>query len=155
MAEVAYRLIGRLTELGQSMAVAESLTGGLVCGALTAVPGSSAVVRGAIVAYATASKHEVLGVPRAVLDAHGAVHPDTAAAMAEAVRARFGSDWGLATTGVAGPDPQEGHPVGTVHIALAGEEGTLVETLHTHGDRAQIRSHAVAAVLELADRTIY
>ncbi len=112
--------IAALTARGQTIAVAESLTGGLVAAALTAVPGASAVVRGGVVAYATDLKAELLGVPADLLERYGAVHPEVAAAMAAGVRDRLRAGYGLATTGVAGPDPAEGKPVGTVYIAVAG-----------------------------------
>jgi nicotinamide-nucleotide amidase len=138
-----------LTERGQTVAVAESLTGGLLAAALVEVPGASVVFRGGIVAYATDLKSALLGVPADLLERHGAVHPDVAGAMAEGVRARLDATFGLATTGVAGPDPADGQPVGTVHIAAAGPLGTKRQALSLAGDRRSIREQTVAHALTL------
>ncbi|MFI8404806.1 CinA family protein [Streptomyces sp. NPDC090109] len=121
----AARVLALLAERGQTLAVAESLTGGLVAAELTGVPGASASFRGSVTAYATALKHELLGVDEALLAERGAVDPEVASQMAAGVRARLGADWGIATTGVAGPDPQDGQPVGTVYVAVAGPAGTV------------------------------
>jgi len=142
-------LLARLAERGSTVAVAESLTGGLVTATLTEVPGSSAVVRGGVVAYATAVKADVLGVGRQLLAQVGPVSPDVAAEMASKVRDLLGATYGLATTGVAGPDPQDDHPVGEVHVAVAGPSGTHVRSLAMTGTRAQVRLATVDVVLEL------
>lgn len=138
-----------LAERGQTLAVAESLTGGLVAGELTAVPGASRVFRGSVTAYATELKRDVLGVDGGLLAERGAVDPDVAVAMAEGVRLRLAADWGLATTGVAGPEPQDGKPVGTVHLAVASPAGTSSVALRLAGDRAAIRAATVTAAMEL------
>jgi nicotinamide-nucleotide amidase len=117
---VVHRL---LAERSATVAVAESLTGGLLGAELTAMPGSSATFAGGVVAYDTRLKAALLGVPEDLLARHGAVHPEVAVAMAEGVRDRLGATYGLAVTGVAGPDPQDGRPVGTVHIGVAGPDG--------------------------------
>lgn len=139
---VAALVAGRLT-----VATAESLTGGLVCAALTAVPGASAVVRGGVVAYATDVKSAVLGVDADVLRRHGAVSRETAAAMAVGVRSLLSADVGIATTGVAGPDRQDGRPAGTVHVAVASAAGVDVisrdDEGRLSGDRAAIRRQVV------------
>jgi nicotinamide-nucleotide amidase len=151
----AAELIGLLATRQRTVAAAESLTGGLVAAALTSVPGASAVFRGGVVAYATELKAELLGVDLAVLAAHGAVSPEVAAAMAAGARDRLGAAFGLATTGVAGPDPAEGHPVGTVYIAASradqgpAGEGTWVRRLALHGSRDDIRGQTVAHALAL------
>lgn len=140
-----------------SVASAESLTGGLVGAALTTVPGSSDVYRGGVVVYATDAKARVLGVPRALLNERGPVDPDVAEAMAIAVRQRFGATYGIATTGVAGPTEQQGQPVGTVHIALAGPDSegpAWVRTVKFSGDRARIRRNTVQAALDLLRRRL-
>lgn len=144
------RLIHTLTARGLTVAVAESLTGGLVVAELVSVPGASAVVRGGIVAYATELKHDLLGVDAALLAAGGPIQAAVAEQMAAGVRARLRADVGLATTGVAGPDPQDGHPPGEVWIALATGEGTRSVRLELGGDRAGIRRETVEAVIELA-----
>jgi len=142
-----------LARRGATVAVAESLTGGLVCARLVDVPGVSAVLRGGVVAYATDLKRTLLGVDGDLLDRSGAVDPDVAAQMAAGVRDRLGADYGVATTGVAGPDPQDGRPPGTVHVAVSGPGGadrpTGVASLILPGDRAQVREAAVEAALRL------
>lgn len=137
-----------------TIAVAESLTGGLVAAALTSVPGSSTVFRGGIVAYATELKASLLDVPSGLLDAHGAVHPDVAAAMARGVRTRLGSSVGLATTGVAGPGPAEGKPAGTVFVAVDGPFGAAGAGLQLAGDRAEVRDSSVREVLSMLVRAL-
>ena len=146
-------LLDRLAGRGQTVAVAESLTGGLVVAALTDVAGASRVVRGGVVAYATAVKADVVGVDPALLRREGAVHPDVARAMAEGVRVLLSTTYGVATTGVAGPEPQDGSPVGEVHVAVAAPGGTRVHTLAVDPGlgRSGVRGEAVAAALELLD----
>ncbi|WP_245769394.1 CinA family protein [Streptomyces indicus] len=118
-AELQQLLVSR----NETVAVAESLTGGMVAAELTAVPGASKVLRGSVTAYATEIKHSVLGVDGTLLAERGAVDPEVARQMALGVRRLLGADWGIATTGVAGPDPQDGQPVGTVFVAVAGPGG--------------------------------
>ncbi len=144
-------IIGLLIARGRTLAVAESLTGGMLAAALTAIPGSSAAFRGGVVCYATDLKAALLGVPPELLDRHGAVHPAVAAAMAEAACRRLTAAIGAATTGVAGPDPADGQPVGTVFIAVSGGAGagTQVRSLALSGDRQQIRVATVTQVLDL------
>jgi nicotinamide-nucleotide amidase len=113
-------LVFALSERGQTVAVAESLTGGMVCSSLIEVPGASAAVRGGVVAYATELKHRLLDVDGDLLARNGPVDPDVAAQMALGVRERLGADWGVATTGVAGPEPQDGVAPGRVYLAVAG-----------------------------------
>lgn len=154
MAADVLRLLG---VRGETLAVAESLTGGLVAAEITAAPGASKVFRGSVTAYATELKHEVLGVDAHLLAAHGAVNPQVAAQMAAGVRKVLGTDWGLATTGVAGPEPQDGQPVGTVFVAVDGPFGAdsecpvggKVAALRLNGDRAEIRMESVRSVLAL------
>lgn len=146
---LAARLVEALSSRGETVSSAESLTGGLVTAALTAVPGSSAVLLGGIVAYATPLKAELLGVDVDLLDHRGAVDADVALAMALGVRERTGSTYGLATTGVAGPDPSEGKAVGTVFVAVCGPRTTRVQALALAGDRQEIRTATVGAVLGL------
>ncbi len=144
---------------GATLAVAESLTGGALGAAVTAVPGVSATFRGAVVAYATDLKGELLGVPAELLARVGPVDPLVAAGMAAGVRSRLGATYGLATTGVAGPDPQGGHRPGEVYLGLAG--GDRLRLLHRRvdlpGDRSAVRTGAVLAALgflaeQLADQ---
>ncbi|MEX0171855.1 CinA family protein [Streptomyces sp. LMG1-1-1.1] len=150
----AARVLALLAERDHTLAAAESLTGGLVAAELTGVPGASASFRGSVTAYATALKHELLGVDRALLAERGAVDPEVALQMAAGVRDRLGADWGISTTGVAGPDPQDGQAVGTVYVAVAGPAATgaragKVVSLRLNGDRADIRKESVRSVLEL------
>jgi len=141
-----------------TLASAESLTGGLVAGALTDVAGSSQTFRGGVVSYATDLKASLLGVDAALLRRRGAVHPEVAAAMARGVRERLGATYGVATTGVAGPDPQDGRPPGEVHVALAGPEagrfGVAVASLALAGDRAAVRAETVRRALLLVADTL-
>jgi nicotinamide-nucleotide amidase len=143
------RLVRALKDRGETIATAESLTGGMVGAALTDVPGVSAVYRGGLVVYATDLKAKLAGVPDDLLAAVGPVHPDTASALATGVRERLEATYGLATTGVAGPDPQAGIAAGTVYVAAAGPASVQVRKLELTGDRASIRQGSVRAVLEL------
>ena len=145
----AAELIALLAARRQSIAVAESLTGGLLAAALTDVPGASAVFRGGVVAYATELKAVLLGVDRALLAAQGAVSAEVAGAMAGGVADRLGATVGAATTGVAGPDPAEGKPAGTVYIAASAGPQTLVRRLALSGSRAAIRAATVREALAL------
>jgi len=145
----AVTVVQRLTMDEHTVATAESLTGGLLCASLVTVPGASAVVRGGVVAYAADVKTGVLGVAADVVAGHGTVAPETAIAMAEAVRSLLAADWGVATTGVAGPGAVEGKPVGTVHVAVAGPEGTATVQIRSSGDRQRVREDAVGAALRL------
>lgn len=151
-------LVAQLRARGLTVASAESLTGGLVCAELTTVPGASAVVRGSVVAYATDVKASVLGVDAGLLQDGGAVQEAVAAQMAEGVCRVLAADVGLATTGVAGPDAQDGQPVGTVYVAVAlpgqGPARTEVRRLALGGTRTEIRAASVAAVLQLAHEAL-
>ncbi|MFI5534413.1 CinA family protein [Kitasatospora sp. NPDC051853] len=138
-----------LRERGATVAVAESLTGGLLSAALVDVPGASATYRGGVTAYATELKASVLGVDEGLLEVHGAVHPVVARQMADGVRRLLGATYGLSTTGVAGPEEQDGNPVGTVHIGLSGPDGARTASLGLSGTRETIRRDTVAAALDL------
>jgi nicotinamide-nucleotide amidase len=144
----AAEIVAVLTRRRLTIAVAESLTGGLLVAELVSVPGASAVVTGAIVAYNTALKHSLLGVNASLLSEYGAVYPDVAAQMAEGIRVACAidgvpADIGVSTTGVAGPDPQDGQTVGTVFIGLATDGGTAVTALELGGSREAIRRQVV------------
>jgi nicotinamide-nucleotide amidase len=139
----------RLRGLGATVGVAESLTGGLLSVALTEAPGASLSMRGGLVVYATETKHTLAGVDQALLDERGAVDPDVAAALAVGARDRLTATYGLGVTGVAGPEPQDGRPVGLVYAAVAGPDGVTVRELRLAGDRAGIQRGAVLACLEL------
>jgi len=145
----AAEALAELEAQGATVAVAESLTGGLLAAALVAVPGASRCFRGSVTAYATELKASVLGVDPGLLAARGAVDAGVAGQMAEGVRRLMGADYGVATTGVAGPDPQDGQPVGTVHLAVAGPGGLSHSLLHLSPGRATIRRRTVEVALEL------
>ncbi|WP_217915797.1 competence/damage-inducible protein A [Miltoncostaea marina] len=140
-----------LVAAGESVAVAESCTGGGLGARLTALPGSSAYVLGGVIAYSNDLKERLLGVDRGLLERHGAVSAECARAMAEGARARLGSDWALSVTGVAGPGggtPDK--PVGLVHVGLAGPGGVVrLAELRRGGDREAIRARSVTAALHL------
>ena len=157
----ASTVIAALIARGASVATAESLTGGLVCAALTSVPGSSAVVRGGIVAYSVAVKADVLGVDGYLLERQGAVDPAVAVQMAAGARRVLDSDYAVATTGSAGPDPDPGGPVtgpippGRGFVAVAGPGVEVVAGFACEGqDRAGVRRHAVDAALALLGRVL-
>ena len=144
-------LVHELARRGLTVATAESLTGGLVCAGLVAVPGASACVLGGVVAYDYALKSSLLGVPATRLEETGAVNAEVAVLMADGVRSATGADIGLATTGAAGPDPCDGEPPGTVFVAVAGPLAEpLVRRLQLHGGRDAVRAGAVDAVIGLA-----
>ncbi len=154
----AAEIVALLLERGESVGCAESLTGGLLTARLVDVPGASAVVRGGVVSYATDLKHELLGVDAELLAARGAVDAEVAAQMAVGAQRVLGADWGVATTGVAGPDPQDGMPVGLVYVAVAGPEVPagpavrVVPVVRQHrfdGGRAMVRVASVDAALGL------
>jgi nicotinamide-nucleotide amidase len=155
MSEDARALVETATRMGLTVGCAESLTGGLVASSIVSIPGASAVFRGAIVAYDSMVKNDLLGVDASLLASVGAVRADVASAMAEGALARLGVDLAVATTGVAGPDPDpvSGEAPGKVFIAVAGGGlGTLVRELSLEGDRSEIRERATrAAVQALVD----
>jgi nicotinamide-nucleotide amidase len=145
----AAAVVHTLVERHETLSVAESLTGGLLAATIVEIAGVSAVFKGGLVVYATELKHTLAGVPSELLDERGPVDPDVALALAEGVRERCGSDWGLATTGVAGPEPQDGKPVGMVFVAVAGPGGATVRELSLPGSRTEVRTATVTSVLTL------
>ncbi len=151
MSEEAAAVIATATKLGLTVGCAESLTGGLVAAEIVSVPGASAVFRGSIVAYDSMLKNDLLGVDASTLASTGAVTAEVASAMAEGALARLGVDVAVATTGVAGPDPDpvSGEAPGAVFIAVAGGGlGTLVREMSLEGDRDEIRQRATRAALQ-------
>jgi nicotinamide-nucleotide amidase len=142
-------LVAGLASRHETVATCESLTGGLVLAELTSVPGSSAVVRGGLVTYATELKTTLAGVPADLIVAHGVVSRPVAEAMAEGARTICGATWGIGLTGVAGPDAVDGLAPGTVCIGVAGPDGTVsVQELFV-GDRAAVRRQTVESALGL------
>ncbi|MGH9898716.1 MAG: competence/damage-inducible protein A [Pyrinomonadaceae bacterium] len=145
----------RLTVRGDTLAVAESCTGGLICQRLTDVPGSSKYFIEGVVAYSNLAKIQMLGVASELIEKHGAVSPEVAEAMAEGVRLRSNTDFGLSITGIAGPDGgSEDKPVGTVYIALADDRHCECRKIIFPGDRELIRWRASQAALDLLRRRI-
>lgn len=153
---VGAELVARLAARQQTVGIAESLTGGAVTQALTAPAGASAVVLGGVVPYATQSKSAIVGVDPALLARVGPVHPDVARELARGARRLFAATWGIGITGVAGPDEQNGHPVGEVHVAIAGDGDEQVATLALDPSmgREGIRQGAVEACLNLLGRAL-
>ena len=141
------RLHRALLARGETVAAAESLTAGLFCATLATVPGASATLRGGAVVYATDLKTRLVGVPEDLLAEHGPVSPESAAALADGVRAACSATWGIGLTGVAGPDPVDGHGPGRVYLGVAGPGGTDVVRLDLPGDRQAVRTGAVAAAV--------
>jgi nicotinamide-nucleotide amidase len=147
--DTAAEVLRRLARRDWTIATAESLTGGLLAATIVSVPGASASMRGGVVAYATDVKQSLLKVDADLLASAGAVDPAVAWQMAERVRTLLHADVGVSTTGVAGPDPQEGKAVGTVHIAVVTPDGTGITSLEIPGSRDQIRAETVDRALLL------
>jgi nicotinamide-nucleotide amidase len=152
---LAADLLDTLAARGQTLAVAESLTGGLLSATIVDVPGASRVFRGGLIVYATDLKASLAGVSRDLLAVRGPVDPEVAAALAHGARDRCSADWALATTGVAGPGPEDGIAAGTVFVAVAGAARssphvhTEVRELALAGGRPAVRTGAVQAALEM------
>ena len=138
----AAALLALLRAEEATLATAESLTGGRLAAAVTAVPGASRSYLGGIVSYATALKESLLGVPHDVVERYGVVSAECARAMAAGCRDATGATYALATTGVAGPDSQEGRPVGTVFVGIAGPDGVSALSMELVGDRHQVQDRA-------------
>ncbi|MCP5150410.1 MAG: competence/damage-inducible protein A [Ectothiorhodospiraceae bacterium] len=138
-----------LVARGLTVAVAESVTGGMVASRLAGIPGASRALRGGVVAYSSEVKRALLGVPEGPV-----VTADCAKAMADGVRRLLGADVGLATTGVAGPDEQEGQPVGTVWLGVAVGDEVSAEHQRLPGDRERIRQYAVISLLSALRRVL-
>lgn len=152
---LAHRVVEALGRRGGTLSTCESLTGGGVGAALTAVPGASAVYRGGFITYASELKHTLAGVDADLIRHQGVVNEYVAIQMAEGARSRCGSDWAVSTTGVAGPGAIDGQPVGTVWFAIAGgKAGTVAELMRFDGDRDAIRNaavrHALAMLLKVS-----
>ncbi len=144
---VTSEIIEALRTSHQTLALAESLTGGMLGGAITSVAGSSDVFIGGIVAYDARMKSEFLAVAPELIAAHGVVSREVALAMAEGAQRRLGSDWAISTTGVAGPGPSGGIAAGTVWIAIVGPEIAMAEQMELPGDREAVRMAAIERTL--------
>lgn len=155
LAELLERLHRDLAGQRQTVAVAESLTGGLLAAALTSTAGASATFRGGVVAYATDLKARLVGVPESLLAEQGPVAAQVALELARGVRSRLSASWGVGVTGVAGPQPQDGKAVGTVFLAVVGPDlgpGGGIESvseLNLRGDRNTIRVQVVEQAVAL------
>ena len=147
MTDLGTRVHLLLRAEGSTISTAESLTGGRLAVRFTDVPGVSETFLGGVVTYATALKTSMLGVDEEIVEKHGVVSAECAAAMASGVRGQTGATYGLSTTGVAGPDAQEGKPAGTVYVGLAGPGFATAELLALEGDRTQIQEATCEAVL--------
>lgn len=147
---LAEELVASLAGRGWTVATAESLTAGLLAARIAGVPGASTVLRGGLVVYATDLKSSLAGVPPEILRLHGAVSPETARALAVGATRRCDADIGVGLTGVAGPDEQEGRPVGTVHVGLVTPRRPARSvTLRLPGDRTAIREAVCSRALQL------
>jgi len=152
MTGITQELIADLIRRKLTLAVAESLTGGLLVAEFVSVAGASSVLLGGVVAYNTELKHSILGVDAGLLAAHGAVHPEVASQMASGVRealavAGNAADIGISTTGVAGPGPSDGHPQGTAFVAISIGDQTHILSLSLEGSREEIRNLVVSESL--------
>ncbi|NLC52480.1 MAG: nicotinamide-nucleotide amidohydrolase family protein, partial [Firmicutes bacterium] len=148
-------VVSLLQERGETLAVAESCTGGLLANRITDVPGASAVFDRGVVTYSNRSKAELLGIPATVIERVGAVSTEVATLMAQGVRDRAGSDWGVGITGIAGPGGGTAEkPVGLVYYALVGPGVNLVREARFTGDRQQIKRRTTQTVLDLLRRTL-
>jgi nicotinamide-nucleotide amidase len=147
-------LVGLLQEQGLTVAAAESLTGGLIGAELTRAPGSSDYFLGSLVCYSTAAKAKVAGVPEEILREHGPVSAEVAGALAEGAARSFDADLGVSATGVAGPEPQDGAPVGTIFIGATLRGHTETRHVRGYGDRTHVQRMAVTAALDLGRRLV-
>jgi len=144
---MASTLMATLQVRDETLATAESITGGLLAAFVTAVPGASKVYSGGVVSYATEVKQDLLKVPDDIVETDGVVSARCAEAMASGARTLIGTTYAVSTTGVAGPESQEGKPVGTVYVGLAGPDWSRSVALELEGDRAEIREATCAAAI--------
>lgn len=160
MNELASKVIKTLRERSLHIAVAESITGGLIGATLTTVPGASKIYLGGVVSYATRLKSALLGVPDDIMREHTVVSEEVAIEMAVGLQNRTNADWVIAVTGVAGPDPQDGHEPGEVWICVLGPripslpQLRQVERFDFEGDRDSVRLQTVDAALEMLLRVV-
>ena len=151
---LARKIVETLTERKETIAIAESLTGGALSSALTDVPGTSHVFHGSLVAYSVEIKIRELGVRQSSIDQCGVVSEAVAFEMAEGIKSKFGTTWAVSTTGVAGPGPSHGIPSGTVWIAIIGPHHREAIALALDGDRAAVRHGAVESALATLARIL-
>lgn len=148
-------VVAELRRRNLTIACAESLTGGALASAFVEVPGVSDVLRGGVVSYATDVKASVLGVSRQQLEKTGPVSSEVALQMARGACSVLGATIGISTTGVAGPGPTDGHPAGTVWIAISGEIGEETRLVRLSGDRSHVRNGAVKAAIDLVGKSLW
>ncbi|CAB4671578.1 MAG: nicotinamide-nucleotide amidohydrolase family protein [Actinobacteria bacterium] len=153
MTEDLIYIINTLKERGQTLCVAESLTGGGLGQALTSVPGSSDVFLGGLIAYSQMVKEELLKVPQELIREHGVVSEEVAAAMAEGAQSIFSATWAIATTGVAGPGPHDGVAAGSVWLAFSGPAPASTE-LAIDGDRTVVRNATISSAISTFSRIL-
>ena len=152
---LARAVVAHLVSAKKTVSVAESCTGGLIAAAITDVPGASKAFVGGVITYATDTKAELLGVPECMIAQHGVVSAEVAAAMAAAVAEKFGTDYGLAATGYAGPTGgTEADPVGTVYLGLHTPDGLWACRLSIEGERTHVRERAVEHALNWVRRKL-
>ena len=149
MSESVRRAIAEMAERSLTLACAESLTGGALCSAFVEISGASAVLRGSVTAYAVDLKASILGVDGELLRTKGPVEERVALDMARGACRLLGADVALATTGVAGPGPADGHAAGTVWVACAGKLGERARLRRFSGGRSNVRARAVEAAVDL------
>lgn len=154
-AEKVCSVIAEMAERSMTLACAESLTGGALCSAFVEIPGASAVLRGSVTAYAVDLKASILGVDGELLRTKGPVEERVALDMARGVCRIMGADVALATTGVAGPGPADGHAAGTVWVACTGKLGERARLCRFHGGRSDVRAQAVEAAVDLLTELLY
>ncbi len=150
----AAALVASLHGRGETLATAESLTGGQLAATVVDVAGASAVLRGGLIVYAVDLKASLAGVSDRLLAERGPVDPDVAMALARGARERCAATWGLSSTGVAGPEPHGGQPAGTVYIGVSGPEVERAVRLELPGDRAAVRAAAVLAAITLLSEAL-
>ncbi|MEE9208046.1 MAG: nicotinamide-nucleotide amidohydrolase family protein [Gemmatimonadota bacterium] len=154
VAELAAHIVGRLTQLGETVSVAESCTGGGLGASITEVPGASAVFWGGVIAYADVLKTDLLGIPEPLIDRCGAVSEEVAVGLASGVRKLLGTTWGLSVTGIAGPGGgSPAKPVGTVWLALDGPR-PATQGLTGSASRSEVRDRAIHGALALLESAL-
>jgi len=148
------KIINTLQYRKETIAVAESITGGKLAAALTSAPGSSKVFLGGIVAYSIESKSQELGIPKRLINKFGVYSEEIALEMANGVRKKFNSDWSIASTGVAGPGPAEETPAGSIWLVIIGPQATQNIRLSLQGSREEIRVGAVTSAVATLERIL-
>jgi nicotinamide-nucleotide amidase len=147
-------IVESLKSKGETLSIAESLTGGALTSEIVSVPGASHILKGSIVAYSVEIKVHELSVSQEIIDKVGVVSEEVALAMADGVKARMNSTWSIASTGVAGPGPHHGIPAGTVWLAIVGPDTRETVKLALEGDRERVRRGAVESALGVFARIL-